>query len=155
MPRLPQCWRRLRDDTGGEKTAHPQREVATMIPRRASEVRVVAVAGSILMGLILARGAQGEGLPRAVQDERVRVEVVDSANNRSVVGARVFILSEAGTELVSSSSDAQGIARLPVVAESERPKYLLVEHPAFFLSGMRWQPGLMEYYIPVMVLKLR
>jgi hypothetical protein len=72
-----------------------------------------------------------------------------------VKGARVFVLSEDGKELVSASTDEHGIARLPVLAESDRAKYVVVEHPAFFLSGMRWQSGLKEYYILATVLTVR
>jgi hypothetical protein len=88
-------------------------------------------------------------------EKTVRVEVESSSNHRSIKGARVFVLSEAGKELASSFTDEHGIARLPVLGESERPKYVVVEHPAFFLGGMRWQPGLMEYYVLVTVLAVR
>lgn len=110
---------------------------------------------SVLVGLLLACGFQEATLPGKAEGKDIRIEVVNSANHRSVKGARVFVLSEAGKDLASSSTDEQGIARLPVLAESEQPKYVLVEHPAFFLSGMRWQSGLMEYYILVTVLTVR
>jgi hypothetical protein len=107
----------------------------------------------VLVSVLLACGPQGTTPP--AQSEDIRIEVVNSANHRSVKGARVFVLSEEGKELASSSTNEQGIARLPLLSESERPKYVVVEHPAFFLSGMRWQSGLREYYILATVLTLR
>lgn len=107
----------------------------------------------VLVSLLLACGPKGTA--PLTQSEDIRIEVVNSANHRSVKGARVFVLSEEGKELASSSTNDQGIARLPVLGENDRPKYVVVEHPAFFLSGMRWQSGLREYYILATVLTLR
>jgi hypothetical protein len=107
----------------------------------------------VLMSLLLACGPKGTA--PLTQSENIRIEVVNSANHRSVKGARVFVLSEGGKELASSSTNEQGIARLALLSESERPKYVVVEHPAFFLSGMRWQSRLREYYVRATVLTLR
>jgi len=107
----------------------------------------------VLVSVLLACGSQ-EAAP-LTQSQDIRIEVVNSANYRSVKGARVFVLSDEGKELTSSSTNEQGIARLPLLGESERPKYVVVEHPAFFLSGMRWQSGLREYYILATVLTVR
>ena len=109
----------------------------------------------VLVSVLLACGSQGAAPPDRTQTGDLRIEVVNSVNHRSVKGARVFVLSEEGKELASSSTNEQGIARLPLLGESERPKYVVVEHPAFFLSGMRWQPGLREYYILATVLTVR
>jgi hypothetical protein len=94
--------------------------------------------------------------PSEAPDEgRVRVEVVNSSNHRLIAGAKVFVLGETGTELAAGTTDDHGVAILRVPVARERPKYILVEHPAFFLSGMRWQAGLQEYYILVTILTVR
>lgn len=108
-----------------------------------------------LVCCLLAWVFQEATLPSRAQGKDWRVEVVNSSNHRSVKGARVFVLSEEGKELASSSTDERGIAVLPILPESHHPKYVIVEHPAFFLSGMRWQPGLEEYYILATVLTVR
>jgi hypothetical protein len=87
--------------------------------------------------------------------EGIRIEVLNSANHRSVDGARVFVLSEQGKELASASTDHHGMAHLPDLGEGDHAKYVVVEHPAFFLSGMRWQAGLREYHILATVLTVR
>ena len=84
-----------------------------------------------------------------------RVEVANASNHRSIKEARVFVLSADGKELESATTDDHGIAVLPLLEESQHPKYIVVEHPAFFLSGMRWQAGMEEYYILVTVLTVR
>jgi hypothetical protein len=107
----------------------------------------------VFLSVLLSCGPQG-ATPQA-RNEDIRVEVVNSANHRSVKGARVFVVSEEGKELAVSSTDERGVARLPMLSEKERPKYVLVEHPAFFLSGLRWQSGLKDYYILATVLVVR
>ena len=88
-------------------------------------------------------------------DETFRVRVANASNHRSIKEARVFALSVDGKELGSATTDDDGIARLPLLEENQHPKYIVVEHPAFFLSGMRWQAGMEEYYILATVLTLR
>jgi hypothetical protein len=88
-------------------------------------------------------------------DRTVRIEVVSSSNHRSIKEARVFVLSTEGKELASATTNDHGIAALPFLEESQHPKYIVVEHPAFFLSGMRWQAGMEEYYILATVLTVR
>jgi hypothetical protein len=88
-------------------------------------------------------------------DKNVRVEVANSSNHRSIKDARVFVLSEEGKELGSATTDGHGRATLPFLEESLHPKYIVVEQPAFFLSGMRWHAGLEEYYILATVLTVR
>ena len=88
-------------------------------------------------------------------DKIIRVEVVSSSNHRSIKEARVFVLSVEGQELASATTDDHGLAALPRLEESRHPKYILVEHPTFFLSGMRWQAGMEEYCILATVLTVR
>lgn len=89
------------------------------------------------------------------QAKEIRVEVVNSSDRNSVSGARVFILSEEGKELASAVTNQLGIATLPNVTQAQRPKYVLVEHSAYFLSGMRWLRGLEEYYVLATILTVR
>lgn len=77
------------------------------------------------------------------------MEVVNSANHRALAGSRVFVLDENGQEIATTETDRDGVARLEPPAAGARPKYVLVEHPAFFISGVRWQSGLFEYYLLV------
>ena len=65
------------------------------------------------------------------------------------------MLSEEGKELASATTNDHGIATLPLLEESHHAKYIVVEHPAFFLSGMRWHAGLEEYYNLATVLTVR
>lgn len=88
-------------------------------------------------------------------DKTFRVEVANASNHRSIKEARVFVLSADGKELESATTDDHGIAVLPLLEENQHPKYIVVEHPAFFLSGMRWQAGMEEYYILATVLTVR
>ena len=104
-----------------------------------------------LMGLAL---LQATTTSRA-GDKTFRVEVANSSNHRSIKEARVFVLSADGKELESATTDDHGIAVLPLLEENQHPKYIVVEHPAFFLSGMRWQAGMEEYYILATVLTVR
>jgi hypothetical protein len=88
-------------------------------------------------------------------DKSFRVEVANASNRRSIKEARVFVLSVDGKELESATTDDHGIAVLPLLDESLHPKYIVVDHPAFFLSGMRWQAGMEEYYILATLLTVR
>lgn len=88
-------------------------------------------------------------------DKTVRIEVADSSNHRSIKDARVFVLSAEGKELASATTDNHGVAVLPFLGEGDHPRYVIVEHPAFFLSGMRWQAGLDDYYVLATVLTVR
>jgi len=56
---------------------------------------------------------------------------------------------------VTATTDDHGVASLPSIGDGDRPKYVIVEHEAFFLSGLRWQPGLREYYILTTILTVR
>lgn len=85
----------------------------------------------------------------------ITVQVEQSSHEHSIDGARVFVLDESGKELVSVNTDRNGLARIPAIDQSARPKYVLVEHPAYFLSGLRWIAGSEEYYILMTRLTLR
>ena len=84
-----------------------------------------------------------------------RADAANTSNHRSIKQARVFALSVEGKELVWATTDDHGIVALPLLEESQHPKCIVVEHPAFFLSGMRWQVGMEEYYILPTVLTVR
>lgn len=104
-----------------------------------------------LVGLILVRPAPAS----RAEAKAVRVEVVNSSNHRSIKDARVFVLSTEGQEITAATTNDRGIAELSFVEETRHPKYVVVDHPAFFLSGVRWQAGTEEYYILATVLTLR
>jgi hypothetical protein len=84
----------------------------------------------------------------------ITVQVADGANHRSIREARVFILGGDGKELAVSTTDARGLAHLPLLPATVGAKYVLVERPAYFISGMAWQPDQEEYYILVTLLRL-
>jgi hypothetical protein len=65
----------------------------------------------------------------------------------AIANARVFVLSRAGRELGSAQTGRTGEAILPAINEADGPKYLLVEHPAYFISGLTWLSGMEEYFI--------
>lgn len=92
------------------------------------------------------RAAQSQSATRSV-----RVEIADASNHRSLKGARVFILSEDGKQVDATVTNDQGIATL-TVDESQRPQYILAEHPAYFLSGLRWREGQTNYYVLMTIL---
>jgi hypothetical protein len=92
----------------------------------------------------------------ASAEDQVRVEVQTSTNPpRSVANARVFVLSASGKEVASAHTDQFGKATLPAINEADRPEYVLVEHPAYFISGLRWSPGLLEYFVLATILTVR
>ena len=101
----------------------------------------------ILVFSLIESVGPGSHLALAQAKDVITVRVVDAKDYRPLEGARVFVQDEAGRELVASSTNNVGIVRLPAIAASQRPKYVLVEHPAYFITGMRFQPGLLEYYL--------
>ena len=85
----------------------------------------------------------------------ITVLVVDYATNRSIQGARVAVLSEAWKELAFGTTDEVGDARLSVPVDGERPKYVIAEHPAFYLSGRGWTDKNPSYYLRTTILVVR
>jgi uncharacterized protein YfaS (alpha-2-macroglobulin family) len=88
--------------------------------------------------------------PSTEPQESIRVVVQTSATPlRAVQGARVLILADDGTELAASTTDARGTAFLRYRRGGERPRFVLVEAIDCYISGLRWDPRVTEYYILV------
>src|SRR5262245_49225175 len=110
--------------------------------------RIVAVA--MLMGCLVSSA------PLTITAQKaILVQVANGANYRAIQGARVFILGNNGRELAVTTTDAMGLAHLPLLSATEGAKYVLVEHPAFFITGMTWHPDQEEYYILATLLRVR
>lgn len=121
---------------------------------------VLAAAALLLIpGASAGNGSGGKGsLPpaaRVATPNAIVVLVRDGSSRRGVSNARVFVLSESGKELASSSTDSAGKATLPLLPSERSPKYLLVEHPHYFISGLTWVNGMREYYIIATILTVR
>jgi len=99
------------------------------------------------------------GHASAPQEPGITVTVY-KAQNEAAVGARVFVLSDTGQELVAAKTDRSGMVRLEAKrdrfgfvqltadqAGKGRPAFLLVEHDHFFIGGLRWTYGQQEYFI--------
>lgn len=100
--------------------------------------------GRLLLALLVSAfvaffGDVRSSLGRTPSASTVRVEVVDLATRAAIVGARVFVLSEDGKELVQVQTGQDGLAQLPILDPGLRPKYLLVHHPSFYISGEIWR----------------
>jgi hypothetical protein len=104
--------------------------------------------------IVMSAGVCGRASARHARGP-IRVQVVHATNPRNIRDARVFVLSETGRELASAVTNERGIAELVIIPVADAPKYVLVEHPAFFLSGMKWVANLQEYYILMTVLTVR
>ncbi len=85
----------------------------------------------------------------------IKVEVADASSHGSLRNARVFVLSDEGKEIASTTTNDLGIAWLPSIEEGQHPKYLIVEHPGYFLSGVRWRASREEYYILATILTVK
>jgi hypothetical protein len=93
------------------------------------------------------RGTSGVRVPG---EESIKVIVHTSANPiRAVQGARVVILGDDGRELGTSTTDARGTAFVGYRPGVGRPLFVLVEATDCYISGLRWEPALSEYYIRV------
>jgi hypothetical protein len=86
--------------------------------------------------------------------ETFRVEVADANSHRSLKGAQVFLLSEDGRRLASAVTNDQGIATMRRVDASQKPLYVIVDHPTYFLGGLRWRDGISSYYVLMTILTI-
>lgn len=107
--------------------------------------------------LLVATACHGSAADVSLQASRseVVIDVLDLATNRAVSDARVFVLSEGGRELTSSKTDALGTARLTITLGTDPPRYILADHKAFYVSGVRWVPGTTSRVIYTSVLVVR
>jgi hypothetical protein len=104
------------------------------------------------VGAAIATTLSGIPVPSRATTEPIRVSVSDADHKLDVENARVFVLGESGRELISTRTDRLGEATIPPFEETERPKYVLVEHPAYFISGLPWRPEADRYYILTTIL---
>jgi hypothetical protein len=120
---------------------------------------VVAAAVLLLAGASAGDGSRGKStLPataRVASPNAIVVLVRDGSSRHGIPDARVFVLSESGKELASTSTDSAGRATLPPLSSEQSPKYVLVEHPHYFISGLTWINGMREYYIVTTILTVR
>jgi hypothetical protein len=89
-----------------------------------------------------------------VPTQEIKIIAVDSSNHSELQGARVFVLGETGQELATARTDERGRATLSVPMSPDRPKYVFVAHPHYFISGTKWL-GAGEYYILASLLEVR
>jgi uncharacterized protein YfaS (alpha-2-macroglobulin family) len=86
--------------------------------------------------------------PNAARQVIVIVRTM-SLPRRAVEGALVYILAANGQRLASATTDSTGRVALRGVKGKNHPVYVLVEATNCYISGVRWVPGLEEYYILV------
>jgi hypothetical protein len=72
-----------------------------------------------------------------------------------IANAVVWILGRDGQTLADGRTGACGIARLPMPREEDEPTYVLVDADGYFVGGVRWTPGLQEYYVLLNIAVLR
>ena len=112
--------------------------------------------GEMVVAVVVAVVVVAIGMASTSKPEsKVVVEVVDSGSRSRVAGARVFVLSDQGKELASAWTDQSGRASLSTLSAEMKPMYLLVDHPNFFISGLKWMPGRLEYYVLVQLLAVK
>lgn len=70
--------------------------------------------------------------------QTITIIAVESSSHSELQGARVFVLGESGRELAATTTDAHRRATLSVPILDDRPKYVFVAHPHYFISGTKW-----------------
>jgi len=73
--------------------------------------------------------------------------VADCLDSQPVASARIFILADDGKQIGEAVTDENGQADLPLPRDSDRPRFIIVQHPRFFLGGVEWKAGFTERYI--------
>jgi hypothetical protein len=88
--------------------------------------------------------------------EEIDVLVVDAKTHEGLQAARVFVLDETGKENAAAKTDKLGRVTLHVTLPAgSAPRFLLAEHSTHFITGVRWVPGLREYYLHATVFVVR
>jgi len=111
-----------------------------MRPRTLVALAVVATVGSA-SGTLLQKPA---AVPQA---KTVVVDAQQALDYRPIEGANVFIIGADGGDLAVGVTNKFGRAVLRYVDHSEHPRYVFVEKPGYFVTGLPYRPGLLEYWI--------
>jgi hypothetical protein len=107
----------------------------------------------VLISIAVAVG-QAKAFPRP-NDVSISVVAVDGGSRAAVAGADVFVLGEDGKRLAMAKTDSNGQAILALSLAKGVPQYVLVDHPHYFVSGLRWDDRLREYYVMMQILTVR
>jgi hypothetical protein len=75
----------------------------------------------------------------------VRVRAVSAKSREWLKGARVFVIGDDGCQLAEAYTDELGIATIPQLPAGSKPRYIVVDCEWYFVTGRRWEPGLLEY----------
>lgn len=105
---------------------------------------LIAVADGLLMFGSAGAAARGQ-VARPKARPPVRVRAVSAKTNQLLKDARVFVLSKDGHTLAEAVTNELGIAELPSLSSGLEPKYVFVDAPWYFVTGRRWEAGLLEY----------
>lgn len=81
--------------------------------------------------------------------QRIKVMAIEDRTQRRVGNAHVFVLDDAGKRIAESWTDDSGVAELPNISATERPRYLFVQAPWSFITGREWIAGQLEYRTPL------
>jgi len=108
---------------------------------------------TVAIGMIFALA--GVAFSSDIAVHKIRVLAVDSSTHQGLAGARVFVLAENGKELATATTDGSGRTTLPVSVRQDAPKYIFVDDPRHFISGIQWRSSAVEYYITAPVLEVK
>lgn len=104
---------------------------------------------TVAMLMLFLAGSQ-KAMPQSDAARPVTVIVrTMSVPRHAVEGALVYVLAANGQRLASATTDSTGRVALRGVKGKNHPVYVLVEASNCYISGVRWVPGLEEYYILV------
>ena len=111
--------------------------------------RRVVFVGAIVVCVVSASGARPQAPTGVPQAKSVVVDAQREGDYLPLEGARVFVIGTDGRDLAVAVTNKVGRAVLRYVDASERPRYVLVEMQGYFVTGLPWRPGLLEYWILV------
>jgi len=109
----------------------------------------------VLFTATLVSGARQVSVVSAPDPNQVRLIVANATSRAWVEDAEVFVLSDTWKELARSKTDKNGIATLPLIAEAERPKYIILTRPFYFIGGTMWDSRAREHFILMTALTVR
>ncbi len=111
---------------------------------RSSLAGLWAAVVAVSLAVTACSSAQPEG---RAPDRSMKVFVSSSFDSRPLNGVSVFVLSRDGRVLSSGVTAGNGLVRIRKPTPSERPAFLLAEHPDHFIGGLRWDDGFDEHLI--------
>lgn len=80
---------------------------------------------------------------------------IDSATRATLHNAEVLVLSDTWEKLAEAKTDKVGVASVPLINASLRPKYIIILKEYYFIGGTFWAAGAREHYVLVPPLAVR